>query len=71
LETAYPYSAFGYYTGDFVAMAGLILGMTVFPAVLVLTARRLYALWGLLPSLLVNLWLMVGLTIGHALLRPW
>lgn len=49
VEAAFPYGAYGYYTGDFVLAAGLTVGLLIFPAVLAGKARRFYCLWALLP----------------------
>lgn len=75
LETAFPYTAFGYYTGDFLLALGLCLGGFVFPALLTCLARRFYALWGLLPLFLVLLWVVAGKAVNHTLSSlfdpPW
>jgi len=60
LEAAFPYSAFGYYTGDFLVALGAISGSLIFPAVLTCVAKRLYVLWGLLPIFLLILWVIAG-----------
>ncbi len=67
LETAFPYTAFGYYTGDFLLALGLGLGGFVFPAILTCLARRFYALWGLLPICLLVLWIVTGKALNHTL----
>ena len=61
LESAFRYSAFGYYTGDLLVMLGAILGALIFPAVMTCVAKRFYALWGLLPLFLLILWVIVTL----------
>ena len=61
IETAFPYSISGYYTGDAVALIGFVLGMLVAPALVSATAKRSYARWGLLPLSLFFLWLVLGL----------
>lgn len=67
IEAAFPYSASGYYMGDFMVFLSLILGAFVFPAVLSSLAKRLYALWGLLPIFLLMLWLVAGCVSAHRL----
>ena len=67
LETAFPYTASGYYTGDFLLALGLCLGGLVFPAILTRLARRFYALWGLLPLFLWTLWIIAGRAVSHTL----
>lgn len=75
VEAAFPYSAFGYYAGDFLVFLSLVLGTFVFPAILSSIAKRLYALWGLLPIFLLVLWLVAGCISAHRLLSlldpPW
>jgi hypothetical protein len=67
LEVAFPYSASGYYVGDFVVFLSLVLGAFFFPAILSSTAKHFYALWGLLPIFLLMLWLVAGCTSAHRL----
>ena len=67
LEAAFPYSAFGYYVGDFMVLLSLILGAFIFPAVLTSLAKRYYALWGLVPIFLLMLWLLAGCASAHRL----
>ncbi len=59
-ETAFPYTVFGYYTGDLLIFLGLVFGALIFPAVLPCLAKRFYALWGLLPIVLLLLWIVAG-----------
>ncbi len=67
LETAFPYTAFGYYTADFVRVLGVCLGGLVFPALLTCLARRRYVLWGLLPIVLLVSWVVAGNFVSHGL----
>lgn len=60
LEIAFPYSAFGYYAGDFLLSLGLLAGSLVFPAVLTLTTRSFYFFWGLLPIFCFTVWFAAG-----------
>lgn len=65
VENAFPYSAYGFYTGDLVLAVGLSAGLFVFPAVLAGKARRFYCIWGLPPIATVFLWLLTGFAIAH------
>jgi len=65
LESAFPYSAFGYYTGDLLVVLGAVSGALVSPTVLTCAAKRSYALWGLLPLVLLILWVVAGHTASH------
>ena len=67
LESAFPYTAFGYYTGDLLDFMGRVLGVLVLPAVLTCIARRFYAWWGLLPVSLFLLWIAAGNIVSHTL----
>ena len=67
LESAFPYTAFGYYTGDFLYFMGLFLNALIFPAFLTCVAKQFYALWSLLPIFLLFLWLTVGNSVSHTL----
>ena len=76
VETAFPFAAFGYYTGDFVLMAGLGCGLLIFPTLLALKSRQFYCLWSLLPIAITFLWLAIGCNIAHRRLKdfvdpPW
>lgn len=67
LETAFPYSAFGYYSGDLARLLGFVCGGLIFPAVLTYTAKRFYFWWGLLPLVLLMLWIVAGSVVSHTL----
>ena len=60
LETAFPYSAFGYYTGDLLQLLGFVCGGLIFPAILTSIAKKHYYLCGLLPLFLLMLWIIAG-----------
>ena len=64
LESAFPYTAFGYYTGDLAALGCLVLGMIVAPTAVSVAARRSYALWGVLPLSLFTVWLVASLVVA-------
>jgi len=65
MEVAFPYTALGYYTGDFLIVLGPVLGALISPAVMTHIAKRFYALWGLLPLFLLTLWVVVGHIAPH------
>jgi hypothetical protein len=65
LESAFPYTALGYYTGDFIVAVGLVSGALIFPAILSCIAERFYALWGLVPICLLMLWIVAGSMAAH------
>ena len=64
LETAFHYTAFGYYSGDLAALVCLVLGMIVAPAAVSATAKRFYILWGLLPLFTFTVWLVALLVVA-------
>lgn len=60
IETAFPYTAFGYYTGDLLQVFGSVCGGLIFSAVLTLTAKRRYFLLGVLPISCFTVWYATG-----------
>ena len=60
LEAAFPYTAFGYYFGDFFIIAGTVFGMVVGPAIVSGAAGRSYLFAGLLPLFLFFVWDLVA-----------
>ena len=64
LESAFPYTAFGYYFGDFFIIAGTVFGMFVGPAIVSGAAGRSYMFAGLLPLLLFFMWDFVAVIVA-------